>query len=71
MFYELEEDKKGFGKRRDKSLWSAEDKLLGDKSLLLRGKKGGDMAARGEGWKGQTCGRVAGRKKRKEIKSFE
>jgi hypothetical protein len=49
MFYELEEDKKGFGKRKDKSLRSAEDELLGDKSLLLRGKKEGDMAVGGEG----------------------
>lgn len=49
MFYELEEDKKGFRKRRDKSLQNEEDELLGDKSLLLRGKKGGDMAAKGEG----------------------
>jgi hypothetical protein len=57
--------------RRDKSLQNEEDELLGGKSLLLRGKKGGDMAAKGEGWKGQTWGRVMGRKKRKEIRSFE
>jgi hypothetical protein len=27
-FYELEEDKKGFGKRRDKSLQNEKDELL-------------------------------------------
>jgi hypothetical protein len=47
--YELEKHKKGFGKRRDKSLQNEEDELLGDRSLLLKGKKGGDMVGGGEG----------------------